>query len=218
MLAIIQARLSSARLPGKVLRELAGQPMLGRVYSQLSRSHRLSQIIVATSDDPSDDAICDDCRAQAIAYDRGPLNHVANASSTVPFARGPMPSCASAPTARSSIPPSSIRSSHSTPRATPISPPTPSNAPSPRGSRSKSCAPQPSPTRSKRCKTLRTKSTSPATSTGTRISTASRTSPAMSHSARSSSRSIPKPISTPLPQSCNKRATRSPGAKPQHYG
>lgn len=77
MLAIIQARLSSARLPGKVLRELAGQPMLGRVYSQLSRSHRLSQIIVATSDDPSDNAIRDYCREQAIAYYRGPLNNVA---------------------------------------------------------------------------------------------------------------------------------------------
>lgn len=77
MLAIVQARLSSARLPGKVLRELAGQPMLGRVHSRLSCARHLSQIIVATSDDPSDDAICDYCRAQAIAYDRGPLDNVA---------------------------------------------------------------------------------------------------------------------------------------------
>ncbi|MCF7980155.1 MAG: glycosyltransferase family protein [Chromatiaceae bacterium] len=77
MLAIVQARLSSARLPGKVLRELAGQPMLGRVYSRLSRARHLSQIIVATSDEPSDDAICDFCRKQAIAYHRGSLNNVA---------------------------------------------------------------------------------------------------------------------------------------------
>ena len=77
MLAIIQARMSSARLPGKVLRELAGQPMLGHVYARLARAKRLSNIIVATSEEPSDEAICAYCNAQAIPHYRGSLNNVA---------------------------------------------------------------------------------------------------------------------------------------------
>ena len=47
-LAIIQARMSSSRLPGKVMKPVLGQPMIGRQIERLQRAKRLSRIIVAT--------------------------------------------------------------------------------------------------------------------------------------------------------------------------
>jgi len=57
--AIIQARFGSKRLPGKVLMDMAGQPMLGRVIDKVLQTHALHDIIVATSTQPENDAICD---------------------------------------------------------------------------------------------------------------------------------------------------------------
>ncbi|MFH1800832.1 MAG: glycosyltransferase family protein [Candidatus Omnitrophota bacterium] len=47
---IVQARLSSSRLPGKVLYELGGQPVLGLICQRLKRSRQSQEIIVATGD------------------------------------------------------------------------------------------------------------------------------------------------------------------------
>ena len=57
ILTILQARMTSTRLPGKVLRPLQGAPMLERQIERLRRSQRLGQLIIATSADPSDDPI-----------------------------------------------------------------------------------------------------------------------------------------------------------------
>jgi spore coat polysaccharide biosynthesis protein SpsF len=54
-LAILQARMSSTRLPGKVLADLAGAPMILRQIERLQRATRLNRIVVATSDQASDD-------------------------------------------------------------------------------------------------------------------------------------------------------------------
>lgn len=78
MLAIIQARLSSVRLPGKVLRDLCGRPLLGRVLDRLSNAKMLSNIIVATSNDGGDDAIADFCAAEGVRCYRGCLDDVAD--------------------------------------------------------------------------------------------------------------------------------------------
>ena len=54
--AIIQARMGSTRLPGKVLMDLGGQPALVRVVGRTQRARMLDEIMVATTDLPADDA------------------------------------------------------------------------------------------------------------------------------------------------------------------
>lgn len=54
ILAIIQARMGSTRLPGKVLMPLAGKPMIEILLSRLSLSHKITQIVVATTSDLRD--------------------------------------------------------------------------------------------------------------------------------------------------------------------
>lgn len=60
--AIIQARMGSARLPGKVLRDVNGMTMLDRVVRRVRRSQFVDQVVVATSDLLIDRAIVDHCR------------------------------------------------------------------------------------------------------------------------------------------------------------
>ncbi len=71
VVAIVQARMASSRLPGKVLLDIAGQPMLERVVKRTSRALRLDQVCVATTTDPSDDAVAAFCVAHGIDHTRG---------------------------------------------------------------------------------------------------------------------------------------------------
>jgi spore coat polysaccharide biosynthesis protein SpsF len=75
--AIIQARLSSRRLPGKVLRPLAGRPLLAHVLDRVGRVRRLDAVAVATSTEPGDDPIAALCSRRGAACVRGPLADVA---------------------------------------------------------------------------------------------------------------------------------------------
>ena len=70
-LAIIQARMGSTRLPGKVLRPLAGLPMLARVVNRVAAAGSVDAVLVATSDQPRDDVLADFCSAHAIDCFRG---------------------------------------------------------------------------------------------------------------------------------------------------
>jgi spore coat polysaccharide biosynthesis protein SpsF len=75
-LVILQARMSSSRLPGKVLLPINGEPM---IYWQIQRilSSRLPlSLIVATSSDPSDDILVDFLLAKNISVHRGSLDDV----------------------------------------------------------------------------------------------------------------------------------------------
>lgn len=76
MLAILQARCSSSRLPGKVLKPILGQPMLARHLERLARSRRIDQLVVATSTENSDDALAELCQHQGVAFTRGALDDV----------------------------------------------------------------------------------------------------------------------------------------------
>lgn len=71
IVASIQARLGSTRLPGKVLKKINGKPMLLRHIERLRRSRLLDEIIVATTTNPSDDAIVEFCKANGVKYYRG---------------------------------------------------------------------------------------------------------------------------------------------------
>ncbi|MFY7867781.1 cytidylyltransferase domain-containing protein [Roseateles sp.] len=74
--AIVQARMSSTRLPGKVLMPLAGRPVLAHVVERLQQCKTLDEIVIATSDDISDDAIQRWCEDHRIHCFRGNLHDV----------------------------------------------------------------------------------------------------------------------------------------------
>jgi spore coat polysaccharide biosynthesis protein SpsF len=76
ILTVVQARMTSSRLPGKVMRPILGAPMMGRQIERLRRSERLGQLVVATSVDPSDAVIVDYCAALKRPTHRGPLHDV----------------------------------------------------------------------------------------------------------------------------------------------
>ncbi len=69
--AIIQARMGSSRLPGKVLADLAGEPTLTRVVNRTRRAETLDTVIVATTTEPGDDPLVDLCAASGTACFRG---------------------------------------------------------------------------------------------------------------------------------------------------
>jgi len=57
IVAIVQAHMGSTRLPGKVLLDLAGEPMLVHDMNRLSRAQTLDKVVVATTVKPADDTI-----------------------------------------------------------------------------------------------------------------------------------------------------------------
>ncbi|MEC7276627.1 MAG: glycosyltransferase family protein [Bdellovibrionota bacterium] len=76
IVAIVQARTSSTRLPKKVLEPLGESCMLVEQIKRMQKAKTLSKIVVATSDDPSDDAIEELCKEHDFYYFRGDLNNV----------------------------------------------------------------------------------------------------------------------------------------------
>lgn len=76
IVAIVQARMTSSRLPGKVLAQLGHQPVLSWVLWRTCRAEMIDDVVVATSTEPSDDEIvaqCDDC---CYTVYRGSMNDV----------------------------------------------------------------------------------------------------------------------------------------------
>ncbi len=76
ILTILQARMSSTRLPGKVLKPMHGVPMMGRQIERLRHSAHLGRLVVATSTDPGDDVIETYCGTLSVPVHRGPLQNV----------------------------------------------------------------------------------------------------------------------------------------------
>lgn len=76
VVAVLQARVSSTRLPGKVLLPLLDKPMLARQIERTLRSKLIDKLIVATSQDAGDDAIADLCATIGVPVFRGSLSNV----------------------------------------------------------------------------------------------------------------------------------------------
>lgn len=76
IIALLQARMGSTRLPGKVLKPLLGEPMLIRQIERIQRCRLIDKLVVATSVNSSDDALVDAMSQAGIAYFRGSLDDV----------------------------------------------------------------------------------------------------------------------------------------------
>jgi spore coat polysaccharide biosynthesis protein SpsF len=74
--AIIQARMGSSRLPGKVLLDIAGKPMMQRVFERTQRAHSLDSVTAATTTDPADDPVAAFAASIGIPCTRGSLHDV----------------------------------------------------------------------------------------------------------------------------------------------
>jgi len=68
--------MSSSRLPGKVLKDAGGRPLLDRMVERVRRSKKVDETLVATTTDPSDETLAEFCAAQKIPYFRGNLMDV----------------------------------------------------------------------------------------------------------------------------------------------
>lgn len=71
VVTVIQARTGSTRLPNKVLRPLAGAPLLWRMVERVSAARHAGQIVVATTTEPGDDPIAELCATAGMACFRG---------------------------------------------------------------------------------------------------------------------------------------------------
>jgi spore coat polysaccharide biosynthesis protein SpsF len=76
ILAILQARMSSTRLPGKVMAPVLGEPMILRQVERLRRSRRIDRLVVATSVEASDDGLATYAASIGLDVVRGPRDDV----------------------------------------------------------------------------------------------------------------------------------------------
>ncbi len=76
VIGVLQARMSSSRLPGKVLKPIQGRPMLARQLERLRRCQTLDGLVVATSDQRDDDSVAELCLSAGIDCFRGSLGDV----------------------------------------------------------------------------------------------------------------------------------------------
>lgn len=76
IIVIIQARLGSSRLPGKAALDMHGMPILARVIERCRLTRMVSEICVATSQEPSDDILCWIAQNCGASVHRGSLEDV----------------------------------------------------------------------------------------------------------------------------------------------
>lgn len=76
-LAIIQARMGSTRLPGKVLKDIVGKPLIARVIDRTRAARGVDAVVVATTESPEDDALVRwiDAKGGCPSF-RGPMDDV----------------------------------------------------------------------------------------------------------------------------------------------
>lgn len=73
VVAIIQARMGSTRVPGKTMVDLNGQPLIWRIIERTRRA-KVDEVVVATTDDLKDDVLCEYLERHGVRSFRGPTN------------------------------------------------------------------------------------------------------------------------------------------------
>src|SRR5262245_66416880 len=76
VVAIVQARMGSTRLPGKVMKPVGGVPMIELLLSRLGRAQEVDEIVLATSEDPRDEPLARHVASLGIRGFRGSENDV----------------------------------------------------------------------------------------------------------------------------------------------
>jgi spore coat polysaccharide biosynthesis protein SpsF len=71
VIAIVQARMGSSRLPGKVAKEIMGKPMLAYLIERLKYAKEVDQIVIATSDKENDDRVAEIAKNERVSVYRG---------------------------------------------------------------------------------------------------------------------------------------------------
>ncbi|HXC04062.1 MAG TPA: glycosyltransferase family protein [Bacteroidia bacterium] len=71
IVAVIQARTGSTRLPGKIMLPLAGAPLLYRMAERVLQSNLCNEVVIATTTDPDDDAVAELCKQYKLNCYRG---------------------------------------------------------------------------------------------------------------------------------------------------
>lgn len=73
---VIQARMGSTRMPGKIMKELAGKPMLWHIVERCRMSTRADRVIVATTENAEDNCVAEFCHKNNIFVSRGSAENV----------------------------------------------------------------------------------------------------------------------------------------------
>jgi len=76
ILCILQARMSSTRLPGKILKEIKDKPLIAYEIDRIKKSKKIDKIVIATSYDATNDILEDFCKKYNIDCFRGEENDV----------------------------------------------------------------------------------------------------------------------------------------------
>lgn len=76
ILGVLQARTSSTRMPGKVMAPILHEPMIWRQIERIRSARRLDKLVVATSDQPSDDGLAGFLLGRGVTVHRGSLDDV----------------------------------------------------------------------------------------------------------------------------------------------
>jgi spore coat polysaccharide biosynthesis protein SpsF len=71
ILAILQARMDSTRLPGKVMKPILGTPMIFLQIERIARARHIDKLLVATTSDEADNVVADECIRRGLAVYRG---------------------------------------------------------------------------------------------------------------------------------------------------
>jgi spore coat polysaccharide biosynthesis protein SpsF len=71
IILIVQARMGSTRLPGKILREVLDKPLLAYEIERLRRVSKVDEVVIATTKNPSDKPVVDFCQHEQVPIFRG---------------------------------------------------------------------------------------------------------------------------------------------------